>query len=366
MLIHVIIFLTGLSVAFGVSTLCSLSEAAALSLAPGQVEQIYRINKRKGEIWKKFKLNISDPVSVILLLNTTAHTIGATVAGAEFQVLFQNKYLTLFSIAFTWLMLQFTEILPKTLGIRYNQWIALKIAVPLRFLVWMFLPVMRCLRRLNRPFEWSNPGLPVSTTEEISALASVARIHKQLDSNQERIFRQTAMLKDRYAFEVMVIAPQIKYLASSLTLAQAIDSIHADPHTRFPVVEGQDINRILGYVNFKELIAWARTNPNAPSVVGVMRKIRFVEPQTELTDVLKIFVNEHAHIAVVTSGDINNNGAGGETLGMLTLEDILEELFGELEDEFDAPFGARRSFATLQRLRKERKAVAEKALKEQK
>ena len=351
-------FFFGLGTAFGVSTLCSLSEAATLSLAPGQIEQIRKANKRKGEIWKKFKANVSDPVSVILLLNTTAHTVGATIAGAEFQILFHNKFLTLFTIGFTWLMLQITEILPKTIGIRYNQWIATQIAVPLHFLVRIFLPVMRCLRFLNRPFEWRNPGMPVSTTEEISALASVARLHKQLDANQERIFRQTAMLKDRYAFEVMVIAPQIKYLSSTMTLSQAIEAIHADAHTRFPVVEGQDLNRILGYVNFKELIAWARTNPNAPSVLGVMRTIRFVEPQTELTDVLKLFVNEHAHIAIVTSGDINNNGAGGETLGMLTMEDILEQLLGELEDEFDAPFGTRRSFATIQRLRKERKGDA--------
>lgn len=351
---HVILFAVGLFLSISVSTLCSLCEAAILSLTPGQIEEFARKNKTKGKIWRAFKKNLHEPISVILLLNTTAHTVGATIAGAQFQMVFHNTPLTVFSVIFTWIMLQYTEILPKTLGVRYNLGVASFVTYPLKFLVWVFLPIMKLIRYLNRPFEREERGLPVSATDEISALAGVARLRKQLDANQERIFRQTAQLQEQYAFEVMIPATQIKFLSSDMTLSEAVDAIHSDPHTRFPVVQGNDINRILGYVNFKELIAWARTNPSSPSILGVMRKVHFIEPQAELTDVLKLFVNQHAHIAIVTSGDVNRQGEGGETLGLITMEDILEILFGELEDEFDAPFGGRRSFATLQRLRKER------------
>lgn len=348
---HIILFVGGLTLSIVCSTICSLCEAAILSLTPGQVEEFARQNKAKGAIWRYFKKNIHEPVSAILLLNTSAHTIGATIAGAQFQLLFHNISLTAFSVVFTWVMLQFTEILPKTLGVRYNVAVANVMTNPLRFMVWAALPVMRVIRFLNRPFEREAKSAPISTTDEISALAGIARLRKQLDIHQERIFRQTASLKEQYAFEVMIPETQIKFISTDMTLSEAIDVIHADPHTRFPVVEGQDVNNILGYVNFKELIAWSSVNPKAPNVRGVMRKIHFIEPQVELTDVLKLFVNQHAHMAIVTSGDVKNNGEGGETLGLITLEDILEVLLGELEDEFDAPFGGRRSFATLQKLR---------------
>ncbi|MBR0237895.1 MAG: DUF21 domain-containing protein [Thermoguttaceae bacterium] len=353
---HIVLFAGGLTLSIVCSTICSLCEAALLSLTPGQIEEFARRNKTKGALWRNFKLNIHDPISAILLLNTSAHTIGATIAGAQFQLLFHNIPLTVFSVVFTWVMLQFTEILPKTLGVRYNVAVASIMTRPMQFMVWAAMPLVRVVRFLNLPFEWESRYAPMSPTDEISALAGIARLRKQLDVHQERIFRQTAALQEQYAFEVMIPETQIKFISTDMTLAEAIDVIHADPHTRFPVVEGQDVNNILGYVNFKELIAWSSVNPKAPNVRGVMRKIHFIEPQTELSDVLKLFVNQHAHMAIVTSGDVNKNGEGGETLGLITMEDILEVLFGELEDEFDAPFGGRRSFATLQKLRAKKTA----------
>jgi putative hemolysin len=104
-----------------------------------------------------------------------------------------------------------------------------------------------------------------------------------------------------------------------------------DPHTRFPVIEEQDRGRVLGYVNFKELVYRARTNPADPTLRGIIRPIHVVGPNDSCRKVMRAFLDEHVHIAIV------RDEAAKQTLGLVTLEDLVEELFGEIEDEFDRP-----------------------------
>ena len=99
--------------ALSLSALCSLMEATLLSLTPSQVATITGKRPRLGKIWQQFKQQIDRPISVILIINTAAHTVGATIAGAEFDKQFGPKWIWVFSLIFTFLMLQFTEILPK-------------------------------------------------------------------------------------------------------------------------------------------------------------------------------------------------------------------------------------------------------------
>lgn len=97
----IIIFCLAISVALIVSAVCSLSEAVLLSLTQAQVVELTQKNTRIGHAWQRFKDNIDKPISAILILNTTAHTIGATIAGAEFNAIFGEKWLWVFSLIFT-------------------------------------------------------------------------------------------------------------------------------------------------------------------------------------------------------------------------------------------------------------------------
>ena len=159
-----VLLLASVSFALLISALCSLMEATLLSLTPTQVAGIATRRPQLGRIWKELKEPIDRPISVILIINTTAHTIGATVAGAEFDKLYGDRWIWIFSLVFTGLMLQFTEILPKTLGVRYGQQIAIWIGRPLRTLVVAFHPVIQMVRWINRPFERSAANGSDSTT----------------------------------------------------------------------------------------------------------------------------------------------------------------------------------------------------------
>jgi putative hemolysin len=117
--------------------------------------------------------------------------------------------------------------------------------------------------------------------------------------------------------------PQTSTLADALVLA------HLDMHTRFPVCEKtNDPQTILGYINFKDIIAALRINPEDPTIKGTIRPIMKFVDTTPISKVLERMIQEKLHIALVENTQ-------NQTLGMITQEDIIEELVGEIEDEFD-------------------------------
>ena len=323
------IFVASVAVALCISFLCSLMEAALLSLTPSQVADLSARHPKIGTIWRGFKTNIERPIAAILILNTAAHTIGASVAGSQFDELFGDQWIWLFSILFTFAMLQYTEILPKTLGVYFNQTIAIWIARPLFLAIRFFAPLIHVLHVLNRPFEGRRTEKRApATLEEITSLAAMARLSKHIGPHQERIISRATKLSQTSTRQVMIPIEQVAMLSTSQTLNQALIAAHIDAHTRFPVCEGDDRNRIVGYANFKELVYFMSTNPSDPSLKGIIRPVHFVDPDSSASDLLKTFIDQHEHIAIVRD-------AQGRCLGLITLEDLIEEMVGELEDEFD-------------------------------
>ncbi len=323
------LFLISVSLALIISAICSLMEATLLSLTPSQVADIAKAEPQAGSIWQRFKANIQPPIAAILLLNTSAHTIGAAVAGSQFDELYGDKWILVFSLAFTFVMLQFTEILPKTLGVRYNREVARFIATPLNMLVIAFTPLTRAIHFINRPFEGRKLKPQRSATiEEITALAGLARLSNQISPFQERIIHGASRLSEISVAKIMIPVAQVSFISSQQTIADAIIAAHIEAHTRYPVIDGENRDHVIGYVNFKEMIYFMRTNPNDPSFQGIIRPVGFVSPDTSAADLVKGFVTDHVHMSIVRD-------ATGKTLGMVTFEDLVEELVGDLEDEFD-------------------------------
>ncbi|MFA5293834.1 MAG: hemolysin family protein [Phycisphaerae bacterium] len=323
------LFIVSIFIALGVSFLCSLLEAVVLSLTPAQIAAISSKHPDIGKIWHGFKTNIERPLTVILVMNTAAHTIGASVAGSQFNRLFGNKWIWLFSLVFTFLMLQFTEILPKTIGVRLNRKLAGFIALPLNISINAFTPLIKTIHWINSFFEGSGRSTKsIATADEIIAMAGLSRLSNQIDFHQERIIKGACRLASLTVQQVMIPIEDISFISTSQTISQAVIAAHLDCHTRYPVREGDDFNNVIGYVNFKEMIYFMSTNPGNLSLRGIIRPVCFVLPEYSAADLMKMFVDQHIHIAIVQDKN-------GKTLGMVALEDLVEELVGELEDEFD-------------------------------
>lgn len=328
------VFIFSVLTALIVSAFCSLMESVLLSLTPAQIAEMTAKSPKIGAIWSDFKKNIDRPISAILILNTTAHTIGATVAGSALADLtettgHQKMILWSFSFFFTFLMLQYTEILPKTLGVRFNKALALRLVRPLVIMVKIATPLSHFTYWMNRPFEPKGHKVEyASAVDELRYMATMARQNRQIGMKQEEIIVATTRLSRQKAKDVMIPLSDVVFLSSGMSLWEAIEIAHVDAHTRFPVFEGDNKNKIIGYVNFKEIISHQKLNPTATTFKEIVRPIPFVDAEAPASDLLRLFTYQHEHLAMIRN-------KRGDCIGMVTLEDIIEELVGELEDEFD-------------------------------
>lgn len=313
-----------------VSAVCCMMEATLLSLGPAQIAAMSKTRPRLAKIWQKLRQDIDKPIAAIVIINTGGVTIGATLVGMVFERNFGASHVVWFSILFAFLMLHPGDILPKTLGVVYNQKIALLTAVPLAGLVKLMTPLVVLIDWLGRPLRARHAGEAhaAATLDEIGALAGMARSSQAIGRQEERIITRAARLSRTPARQVMIPVEHVTFLSTSMSLPEAIIAAHLDPHTRFPICDGDNKDRVVGYVNFKEMIYRTRTNPGDPSLLGIVRPVYFAAPDTTAAELLGVFTAQHVHIAIVRDEQ-------GKTLGLVTLEDIVEELVGEIEDEFD-------------------------------
>jgi CBS domain containing-hemolysin-like protein len=316
--------------ACAVSATCSLLEAVLLSLTPIQVADLSTRHPRTGAIWTAFKTNVEKPIAAILILNTTSHTVGAAVGGAQCGKVFGEDSLWIFSVVFTFVMLQYTEILPKTVGVAWNRPLAIFIGKPLYYGVRVLEPLIWLTHVLNRPFERRpGAGAPSKTVEEITALAGMAQLAREINRQQARIIRDTPKLSRLSLGQVMIPAERVVCLPADLSRREAAQVAAAHAHTRYPVSESGEPDVILGYVNLKEIVQDVFGGEGGKPLRDLLRPVHFLPPEAKAADLLRRFVDEKVRLAIIRD-------AVGRILGLVTLEDIIEELVGELEDAVPA------------------------------
>ncbi|MFA7160506.1 MAG: CNNM domain-containing protein [Kiritimatiellia bacterium] len=318
-----------ISIAVVVAFACSLTEACLLSLSPVDIARLSEKRPRTAEIWRKFKHDIQRPIAVILIINTLAETMGASVAGGLFGGLFGSKYIMVFSIVFSFVVIQWCEILPKSLGVRFNKQVAYVAARPLQLGIFILTPVMKFIEWLNRPF--LPPGAAKSGHDAVSdmhVLARFASYNRLITSEQEGIVVRSLKLSQTAVKEIMVSRNEIKYLSTDMSLAEALIAAHIHHHTRYILVKNGNLDDVIGYVNVKDIVSALQTNPKDPSLKGISRPIPAIRPVQFVTELLKGLTKTYQHIALVRDDS-------GRTVGLVTIEDVVEAIVGDLEDEYD-------------------------------
>jgi putative hemolysin len=322
-------FVVTITFSLTISFLCSVLEACLLSLSITDIAAMAEKKPVVAEAWKNFRANIQKPIAVILIINTLAHTMGASVSGSQFNDLFGNKWIIVYSILFSLFMIQFTEIVPKTLAVRHNKKIAIMTGLPFKYLVRLFTPVLVLVHYLNKPFEGKKKAATdMDALGDIEVLARFASVNKLITQDEEKIISRGLHFSRRKVEDVMVKRNEAKYLSTSMTLHEALIEAHLHHHTRFLLIEGQDIDRVVGFVNLKDIVSVLQINPEDPSLKGISRPILETTPTEKLSVLLNKLIKGYQHIAVVRD-------SGGKTAGLVTLEDVIEAIVGKISDEYD-------------------------------
>lgn len=322
-------FLLICALALLVSFLCSLAEAVLLSLSPVRLETLKKQGRGYAAGWLDLKRNVDRPIAAILILNTVAHTGGATVAGSAFDEIWGDEQIWIFSAIFTVLVLFGTELAPKVLGVSYSQRLAPWMLVPLQLSITLLRPVIFFTDRFSRLFRRrSTQGGNEVEAADIVTLAQLAKSRSLIDQSQEQIIINAAKLTQTTVRQVMLPRKDIVFFRLDHSTEENLSLARQALHTRYPVSETPDVDGICAYVNFKEIFA-LQPEDRAPELHPYLRRTSFVRATDKLNDALRLFITRKSHLAIVKD-------EGGTVCGILTLEDVLDEIVGEIEDDLDA------------------------------
>ena len=244
--------------------------------------------------------------------------------------------IVLLMIPLTFVIIVFGELVPKMLALNNKEWIVLRLSPIMKVISQAIHPVVSVIEITVKKVVglltlWGGikPSSRGQWLHELRAAVSLARTLQLMGEREEKIVLAAAHLSTHLVRDILMPAQDISMIYVGSSLEDALIRAHLDMHTRFPVcTKENDPQSIEGYVNFKDIVAALRVNPSDPSIRGILRPIKKVSEDTPLSSLLEIMIRERNHIVVVTSGE-------GTVLGMVTLEDIIEELVGEIEDEFD-------------------------------
>ena len=325
-----LLFITAVSVVLVVSFLCSIFESVLLSLTRPQVEVLVQSGKRSGRLLARFKENMDVPIAAILILNTAAHTVGAAVAGASYENVFDASTLWLFSIIFTFAVLLFTEIIPKTLGVTYATALASPVAFGINWLTTVLKPLVILSEKVSRSLR-GDIEVPVTTPEEIRLLAMLGRSKGDVGDATAGLVVGATHLRHLQAHDVMLPREDVRFLSGEMQRQEAIDAIRRSGHSRFPFTPTRDLGDVTGVVLAKDLLYWLLSNDDETIDWSSLRRdALIVPPSVPLLQLLQNYQDNHRHMAII----VDEYGA---VEGIATLEDVLEEIVGDIFDESDRP-----------------------------
>jgi CBS domain containing-hemolysin-like protein len=325
-----LLFVTAVSVVLVVSFFCSISESVLLSLTRPQIEVMIRTKKRAGRLLAGFKESIDVPIAAILILNTAAHTIGAAVAGASYSNVFNASTLWIFSILFTIAVLLFTEIIPKTLGVTYATVLASPVAHGIELLSRLLWPLVSLSERISQSIR-GDLAVPVTSPEEIRLLAFLGHSEGVVGARTAGMIVGATQLRHLQAHDVMLPREAVQFLSARMERGEAIKLVRESGHSRFPFSPTGELDDVSGVVMAKELLDWLLEHGETQLDWDALRQEVLVVPASvSLPKLLRTFQDTHRHLALV----INEYGS---VEGIVTLEDVIEEVIGDIRDETDLP-----------------------------
>jgi CBS domain containing-hemolysin-like protein len=308
------------------SAICSGSEAALFSVRLVKVRRLAQSKRPEALALLSIREQMNRPIATIVILNNIANIVGTSVVTVLASDVLGSRWLGLVSGILTFLVILFSEIIPKTLGDRYSDQIALVIARPVAGLTRILTPLIWCIEKITNPL--TAGGNSFTTDEaEIQLLAKMGQEAGTIEDDEFEMIRKIFNLNDMTAADLMTPRVVMTYLKGDLTLAEAKEEILTSPHSRIIVI-GETLDEVTGVVLKTDLLAGIiQAKLNQP-ISHFAYKVHFVLGPKRANQLLSIFQQTRQHLAVVVD-------EYGGVSGVVTLEDVLEVLTGQLVDETD-------------------------------
>ena len=347
------LLITYVLLALGVSFLCSILEASLLTITPTQIQAGKTQGKRWAVVYETMKADVDRPLAAILTLNTVAHTMGAAGAGAQYARVFGYGSEALFAVALTAAVLILTEIIPKTIGARYAVGVAPFVARVLPFLVVALAPLVWLSQQLTKLITRGRPPPAPRHRDELMTVATMGADAGQLDPGETRLVHNLLQLDAIKTADIMTPRTVVFSLPMDIRLDGFVDAVKDSPFTRIPVHEPGDSADITGFVIKGEVLMRCITGGDPDTTLGdLARPIVSTLDRMSVDGLFRNMIADGHHIMLVVD-------EYGVVLGIVTLEDVVETVFGfEIVDEQDTVADLREYARKLWHERARRSGVA--------
>lgn len=330
----IILRLAVLIILLSLSGLFSGAETSLSSINLIRIKQLKKKGVKEAEILERL-LNKSSKMLATILIGNNIVNIAATAIATELTLsIFTGKQATFFvTVIMTVLILIFGEITPKTYSSYNAEKVAMKLGRPLEVLSIVFSPLLIILNRITKIIIRSLGGnidnnRTTVSEEEIKTLVDVGEEAGIIEKQERDMIESIFEIGDIKVTEVMVPRIDIVYLEEDVSLENAIKKVIKYGYSRIPVI-GKSVDNVIGIIYAKDLLScYLMNNKEELNIKSMIRPAYYVPQSKKAIDLLTEMQLEKVHISIVLD-------EYGGTLGLVTIEDILEEIVGDILDEYD-------------------------------
>jgi len=318
---------------FGVagSAFFSSSETALTSLNVFKIRQMEENGVENSSIVRKLTDNIGKVLTTILIGNNIVNIVTTTLATIFFTDLFGASGAVISTVVLTLTILIFGEVTPKNIASSQSEKVALRVAKPIKFFDIIIKPMSFFLQAITNLLTKmiigeDHPSQDIVTEEDLKTIVDVSEEQGVINNEESEIINNVFDFGDSDVEDIMTARTNMEAIAVDMDDKDLRDFLKNCKHSRIPVY-GKSIDNILGILHMKDIVAFIAEDKDL-NIEEMIRPAFYVYDNMHIFDLFKSMRNENVSLAIVID-------EYGGTSGIVTIEDIVEELVGEIEDEYD-------------------------------
>ncbi len=302
----------------------SSAETALFSISQVKAKHLAKGGRKTDQLIKKMKDDPHRLLSTILIGNNLVNVGSSAMATSIAIATFDSNAVGIVTGVMTLLILVFGEIIPKSIATQNNLAIARLVIVPIYWLSILFFPLIKILDFIPL-LTGKAKNRPTVTEEELITIVEVVEEEGQIKEEEKELIRNIFEFDDTSTSEIMTPRSDMFVIEADKRLP--LKNVIRSGFTRIPVIEN-NIDNVIGILNIKDFFMQVATGNRKPDIRSIMRRPYFIPENKKLDTLLHQFKQRKDHMAIVVDEH-------GGVAGLVTLEDVLEEIVGEISDETD-------------------------------
>jgi putative hemolysin len=306
------------------SGLLALVDAAILSVSRAEIEELVGRGAWGSTALKAVNRRITRAVIVVVIFTNTVNILGPILIGERTVRLFGSTAIGIITALLALGTIVFSEVIPKSLGAHYAPVVSRIFAPFILGAAYVLFPIVWLLERLVNLFKEGKRA--IGTEEQIRALARIGHRAGHIRESEGQIIQRAFLLNDKTAADIMTAKGSIVTVSADSTIRGAADQVFRHAYSRYPVV-GANADDVRGLVFSRDILTALSDGKDAEIITSIINEVPKVDAKMRADKLLLLLRDKRVHLAIVREGT--------KTVGLVTLEDVLEELVGEIEDEAD-------------------------------